>query len=449
MIMVCDHRTHSRTHARTLPWGTDYADLRRNITAANNAGGNATENLFIKALTIGDEFKGAHVQMTKELYATSLKDPRVQNMGDNLSGNLTSEIVHCGPFGFRCQTEVPWGLASLNTYGNESLPQDGQKNFTYLTRHNGKDVNVYVLDSGVNLNGREFADRLFIGPNFSSDDGVDDRNGHGTAMASIIGSKTFGVAKQVNITSVKVFNQWGVSTHAQAMAGFQWVWEDRVKTPSKYKRSFINLSAVYEPGKTFDDAIFAYYTQRMIDFPEELDGRNLVVASAGNMGVDACQYSPGKEVGIIVVTAHDQQKRVPKWANVGRNCTAYAAPGHRIVSYNHKYELSMGYGTSQAAAFFSGVMASLLSDSLLSNQPTGSDYPYFLLPYLFLYDSGPLDMTMATTGKASEYNRAVLPADETIYRTPGKATPIPGSLLAKKCNGAPADSCPGPKVKDD
>ncbi|RKP15290.1 peptidase S8/S53 domain-containing protein, partial [Piptocephalis cylindrospora] len=257
--------------------------------------------------------------------------------------------------------DAPWGLASLNTYKNESLPQDYQKNFTYLTRHDGKDVNVYVLDSGINPNSTEFGSRLSIGPNFSTDKVSDDLNGHGTSMASIIGSQTFGVANGVNITSIKIFNQWGDSTHSAAMEAFQWVWEDRVTTPSKYKRSLINLSAIFERGETFDEAINAYYLQKQIDTPTDNDGRNLLVLSAGNTGGDACNYSPAYEARTMVVTAHDQNKEIPSWANNGGNCTFYAAPGHRIISFNQRYELSSGYGTSQAAAFASGVLASLLS----------------------------------------------------------------------------------------
>ncbi|RKP13441.1 peptidase S8/S53 domain-containing protein, partial [Piptocephalis cylindrospora] len=261
------------------------------------------------------------------------------------------------------QKGATWGLASLNTYGNASIPANGKKDYTYLTRHNGKGVNVYVMDSGVNPNEAEYNSRLRIGPNFTKDKTADDLSNHGTTMASIIGSNTYGVAKMVNITSVKVFDQWGVSTHGVAVAGLQWIWADMKKDTFKYSNCLINLSAVYEPGDTFDDAFLAYYAKTDPNSPDYWIQRNIIIAAAGNTAREACDYSPNRLQYTISVTGHDAAKTIPtNWANTGNVCATYAAPGHQIIAFGNNYSPVTGYGTSQASAFTAGVWASLLSD---------------------------------------------------------------------------------------
>lgn len=406
------------------------------MSSANTAG-KTTANKFLEALTVGDNFVGAHVNMTSTFYRTAIKDPRVSSMEVSLNGSLTAmEVVSCGQ-GLKCQKGATWGLASLNTYGNASLPSDGQKNFTYLTRHNGKGVNVYVLDSGVNPSQAEYDTRLRIGPNFTPDKVVDDLNGHGTAMAAIIGSNTYGVAKMAQLTSVKAFDQWGNSMHSFAVAALQWIWDDMKKGSYAYNNCLINLSAVYEPGNTFDDAFLSYYAKVNPNSPDYWIERNIIVAAAGNTGTESCNYSPNRLQYTVGVTAHDSSKTIPTWANTVNSCASYAAPGHRIISFGKDYKPISGYGTSQASAFAAGVWASLLSDPQLANDT----WNYYPTPDLWLQANTIADLKEAATGENSYITRIVLPPQEDLYNNPGNALPLPGSDLATQCNGKPFNSC--------
>ena len=48
-------------------------------------------------------------------------------------------------------------------------------------------------------------------------------NGHGTHCAGTIGSKTYGVAKNVNLVGVKVLNGEGSGEDSEVIAGVNWV----------------------------------------------------------------------------------------------------------------------------------------------------------------------------------------------------------------------------------
>ncbi|RKP14303.1 peptidase S8/S53 domain-containing protein, partial [Piptocephalis cylindrospora] len=239
------------------------------------------------------------------------------------------------------QAETTWGLASLNTWANESLPLDGQRTYSYSKKRVGTGVNVYVIDSGINPHPTELGDRLTIGPNFSTDRTNDDLANHGTMMASIIGSRTYGVAKNVHITSIKVFNQYSVSTADALLRALQWTWKDQATNTKGPKGHLINLSAIFDPS-----------SESVNNIGPNHSGANQLIRAAGNTGSDACSYSPMHSLSIFTVMAHNQEKKVPSFSNTG--CSVMAAPGHRIVTWSNAYTKTSGYGTSQAAAFASG-----------------------------------------------------------------------------------------------
>lgn len=92
----------------------------------------------------------------------------------------------------------------------------------------GYDVNVYVIDSGVNPNDQVDDDRLWwLGVQnqrdrspycWNGEDSIDNM-GHGTGCAAIIGGKDIGVAPNVNIISVKNYcsGTWSMDLSLQAI----------------------------------------------------------------------------------------------------------------------------------------------------------------------------------------------------------------------------------------
>lgn len=84
----------------------------------------------------------------------------------------------------------------------------------------GNKVTVYVLDSGVNVSLPEFGGRVEEGPNFTNETtpGAEDE-GHGTFVAALVGGKTYGVAKEVKMVSVKVIESAGVGRVSDIVRG--------------------------------------------------------------------------------------------------------------------------------------------------------------------------------------------------------------------------------------
>lgn len=100
------------------------------------------------------------------------------------------------------QSGAEWGL------GRISHRQSPSTQYVYDDSA-GRGTYAYVIDSGININHQEFGGRAALGSNFVGGSHVDS-GGHGTHVAGTIGGRTYGVAKNTNLVSVKVFGT-GVS----------------------------------------------------------------------------------------------------------------------------------------------------------------------------------------------------------------------------------------------
>ncbi|KAH9908446.1 peptidase S8/S53 domain-containing protein [Xylariomycetidae sp. FL2044] len=100
-----------------------------------------------------------------------------------------------------------------------------QKNYVY-DESAGKDVDVYIVDSGANLNHIEFNDLrsrvrwIHASPNVESvenDNGSPNRRGHGTCMLSRMGGRQYGVAKKANPVIVRIPTRYTIEDHLEAI----------------------------------------------------------------------------------------------------------------------------------------------------------------------------------------------------------------------------------------
>ena len=102
------------------------------------------------------------------------------------------------------QTNVPsWGISRVS---QTKLPLDDTYKYT---AGEGANVNVYVLDTGVKVTHVEFQGRATFGYNAAGGVIKTDMDGHGTHVAVTIASQHYGVCKECNIISVKVFTDDG------------------------------------------------------------------------------------------------------------------------------------------------------------------------------------------------------------------------------------------------
>ncbi|KAG6836205.1 hypothetical protein H0H93_010317 [Arthromyces matolae] len=114
------------------------------------------------------------------------------------------------------QTDAPLWLHQLIlpywVQDNALLDKHWDQGFEYRwnTASSGQNVWVYVFDSGIDIHNEEFENRATNGWSFDGDyQGTG--SGHGTACASQIGGKRFGVAKKVNIVSIRVLDDDGMN----------------------------------------------------------------------------------------------------------------------------------------------------------------------------------------------------------------------------------------------
>lgn len=105
--------------------------------------------------------------------------------------------------------------------------------------HYGKNVNIYVVDTGIRISHKDFEGRAKHGADFLGD-GLADGYGHGTHCAGTAGGASFGVAKHSTLYNVKVLNNRGYGRLIDVIKGIQWAAEHHKK--SKAKASVISLS---------------------------------------------------------------------------------------------------------------------------------------------------------------------------------------------------------------
>lgn len=109
------------------------------------------------------------------------------------------------------QTNAPWGLARI------SHRQRGSTEYVFQPTTG---TYIYVLDTGVKITHQLFQGRASHG--FNAVGGSDDDlNGHGTHIAGIASSQTYGVVRFANIISVKVLGDEGSTTSMELLFPFR------------------------------------------------------------------------------------------------------------------------------------------------------------------------------------------------------------------------------------
>eukprot|EP00842_Homolaphlyctis_polyrhiza_P006470 jgi/Hompol1/6824/HPOL_005094-RA len=252
-----------------------------------------------------------------------------------------------------------WGLTRIS---NRAHPATGDKSYTYPDSA-GTGVTAYIIDTGVFVKHPEFEGRASFGTSFTKD-GNNDGNGHGTHVAGTIGSKTYGVAKNVTLVAVKVLDNQGSGSTSDVVAGVDWAAKDAAKKTSKGKpiKAVANMSLGGGASTALDRAVQAAIRSGLV-----------FAVAAGNSAGDACQLSPGRVPEAITVAASDKNDDLAEFSEKGK-CVDIIAPGVDIVSTWNNGKINTISGTSMATPHVVGVVALALAEGNFAESKQVHDY---------------------------------------------------------------------------
>lgn len=299
------------------------------VTSKNdviNSGEILRYDSFVERVVIGD--MNFDIIQSEDFPLYLLGDTNVLNIEEDIEIELDS---------FDLQTNPVWNLDRIDQRSSKL-----DKKYFYNSNA-GESVNVFVLDTGIDVFHEEFEGRATWGINTID---ADDRNlhPHGTHVAGTIGSRTYGVAKKTNLVAVKVLNKNGAGTMSAVLKGMEYVVNDT------RKRKIINMSL----GGGYSQAL-----NKAVEIAVQKG--TIVVSAAGNENQNACDTSPGSSPETITVGAFGEGDKIAYFSNWGA-CVDIFAPGVDIWSTIPGNGTGKMSGTSMAAPMTAGVIALLIDD---------------------------------------------------------------------------------------
>lgn len=255
------------------------------------------------------------------------------------------------------EKNAPWGLARISH--RERLTFGTFSKYLYST-DGGEGVDVYVIDTGTNIEHVDFEGRANWGKTIPTNDDDLDGNGHGTHCSGTIAGHKYGVAKKANIYAVKVLGSNGSGTMSDVVKGVEWAVTrhlEQVKAAKDgsgkkgFKGSAANMSLGGGKSVALNLAVNA-----------AVDAGIHFAVAAGNDNRNSCNYSPAAAEKAVTVGASTLADERAYFSNFGK-CNDIFAPGLNILSAwtGSKYATNIISGTSMASPHIAGLLAYFLS----------------------------------------------------------------------------------------
>lgn len=229
----------------------------------------------------------------------------------------------------------------------------GAKNFYGKTK--GKGIRVCVIDTGAPKNHPDLAGAIVNTFNPYENEYPLDRCGHGSNVASIIGSRdnnigTIGIAPECDLLIAKGLDDDGFGDWVKIGACIQWAVHNNAHIIN------MSLGDMNEPPGMIKSAI-QWATSKGV----------IIVAAAGNDPNSDSTHPTPNDVSFparydecIAVGAIDKDKKLAFFSHRGKSLDA-VAPGVDIYGCYKNNNYAVLTGTSQASPIISGVIALLMA----------------------------------------------------------------------------------------
>jgi len=201
---------------------------------------------------------------------------------------------------------------------------------------------VAVLDTGINKDNPDLADRVVAEVNLTDSPTSDDLYGHGTHMAGTIAA----IAPECRLMNVKVADDAGRCEASVVARGIIWAVDHGAKV--------INISLSMKASTDLEEAVNYAWSQGAI-----------LIAAAGNKGGSEPSY-PAYYVNCFAVAGTNENNSLALLSSYG-DWVDVAAPGFNIYSELPQNQYGYKTGTSAAGAHVSGVAALVFSVAEDSN----------------------------------------------------------------------------------
>ncbi len=205
---------------------------------------------------------------------------------------------------------------------------------------------IAILDSGIDLDHEDLAAKVVASYNATKSRTLDDKYGHGTAVAGVAAARTdnavgvAGVGFSSSLMNVKVLDDRGVGSCSTVAKGITWAADNGADV--------INMSLGFADCTTGRRAVDDAWSKGVV-----------LTAAAGNDGDTSPTY-PAYYTNVIAVAATDNADQKTSFSQFG-DWVDIAAPGINVYTTfpNHSNQLAKtnynyGKGTSMSAPFVAG-----------------------------------------------------------------------------------------------
>ncbi|KAF3797610.1 Alkaline protease 1 [Colletotrichum gloeosporioides] len=297
---------------------------------------------FEDRLDVGDDFHA---------YIGHYDEATVEELRNNPDVTYVEEDRVVSIATVKTQTRAGWALHSMANRGQSSKTQ-------YLYHESaGEGTYAYVIDNGIDISNPEFEGRAEHG---YSAHGNKVSHFHGTTVAGIIGSKTYGVAKKGNLVSVQPFGGTG-GKMSDVLKALEWAVKNATETPERKGRSVINMSMSAEVKDNYEHAMAI---SRLVKTAVE-QGVHVVVC-AGNDNQDARKEVPAGLPYAITVGGITENWTWWHHSNYGPEVDV-SAPAENVMTTGLEGATVQQTGTSFASPHVAGLAMYLLGKESANN----------------------------------------------------------------------------------